>query len=123
MVGEEGAGSPPSEQVWTGGQTDTTENITFLQLHCREVKTKYNHVFFSVCSIVQNERKLYSARVILSVEAMTAAVQVWDRDKKMLTVAQTIGTNQIPLPTQVRTLTQIPLPTQVRTLTQIALPI
>ena len=55
------------------------------------------------CSILQNERKLYSARVILSVEAMTAAVQVWDRDKKMLTVAQTIGTNQIPLPTQVLT--------------------
>ena len=74
------------------------------------------------CSILQNERKLYSARVILSVEAMTAAVQVWNRDKKMLTVAQTIGTNQIPLPTQVRTLTQIPLSTQVPTLTQITLP-
>ena len=44
---------------------------------------------------------MYSARVILSVEAMTAAVQVWDREKKMLTVAQTIGTNQIPLPAQV----------------------
>ena len=74
------------------------------------------------CSILQNERKLYSARVILSVEAMTAAVQVWDRDKKMLTVAQTIGTNQIPLPTQVHTIAQIPLPTEVRTLTQIQLP-
>ena len=74
------------------------------------------------CSILQNERKLYSARVILSVEAMTAAVQVWDRDKKMLTVAQTIGTNQIPLPTQVRTLIHITLNTQVRTLTQIPLP-
>ena len=75
------------------------------------------------CSILQNERKLYSARVFLSVEAMTAAVQVWDRDKKMLTVAQTIGTNQIPLPTEVRTLTQIPLPTQARTRTKITLPI
>ena len=39
--------------------------------------------------------------MILSVEAMTAAVQVWDKEKKMLTVAQTIGTNQIPLPAQV----------------------
>ena len=39
--------------------------------------------------------------MIISVEAMTSACQVWDREKKMLTVAQTIGTNQIPLPTQV----------------------
>ncbi len=46
---------------------------------------------------------MLSARMILSVEAMTAACQIWDREKKMLTVAQTIGTNQIPLPSQVDT--------------------
>ena len=63
---------------------------------------------------MQQERKVYSARVILSVEAMTAAVQVWDREKKMLTVAQTIGTNQIPLPSQVSPHKPTRFPCQVR---------